>query len=227
MVNSSQHDFDAPTNSNQHVSDEPDLSKACICSSERSSCETPMHEHSHEGFCEYSVLLRGELKVSKWDTVYLLRGITVTQGQNSSNEGYKTIDEFDINACDIFRVERLWKNFEGERFVYGHHYLRPLETFCERNRKFFRNEIVRVPSYEVVPIELVMGQCWVLDPGTYCKGRPVTCDERHLYICELRMDRLGKTFSRIRQHHPICLDPDAFRVFDKKLKIKRDFAVSN
>lgn len=42
--------------------------------------------------------------------------------------------------------------------------------------RFFPNEVMRVPLYEAVPIELVMSQCWVMDLNTYCKVRETfTC----------------------------------------------------
>lgn len=76
--------------------------------------------------------------------------------------------------------------FRGERLSFGHHYLRPHETFHEPSRKFFPNEVVKIPLYETVPLDLIMGQCYVLDLNTYCKGRPVNSDPEHMYICELR-----------------------------------------
>lgn len=60
--------------------------------------------------------------------------------------------------------------FRGEKFVYGHNYLRPHETYHEPTRKFYENEIVCAPLYEAVPLDLVAERCWVLDPSTFCKG---------------------------------------------------------
>ena len=61
-------------------------------------------------------------------------------------------------------------HFSGERFVFGHHYLRPHETYHEPTRKFYENEVVCAPLYEAVSCDLVAGRCWVLDPFTFCKG---------------------------------------------------------
>ncbi|GBP07646.1 Histone-lysine N-methyltransferase ash1 [Eumeta japonica] len=139
---------------------------------------------------------------------------------------YQTIGSIPVSELDIFRVERLWKHREtNERFVYGHHYLRPHETFHEPTRKFFPNEVMRVPLYEAVPIELVMSQCWVMDLNTYCKGRPVGASEEHVYICELRVDRTAHLFTRIsRPKYPICTKAYAFDHFPQRLKISRTYA---
>ncbi|KAG8519965.1 Histone-lysine N-methyltransferase ASH1L, partial [Galemys pyrenaicus] len=70
---------------------------------------------------------------------------------------------------DIFRIEKLWKNEKEERFAFGHHYFRPHETHHSPSRRFYHNELFRVPLYEIIPLEAVVGTCCVLDLYTYCK----------------------------------------------------------
>ena len=84
---------------------------------------------------------------------------------------YKTVDSRIVSTddMDIFRVERLWINEAGQRFAFGYHYLRPHETFHEPSRKFFDNEVFRVPLYEVLPLDTIWKQCWVMDPSTFCR----------------------------------------------------------
>ena len=57
----------------------------------------------------------------------------------------------------------------GQKFAFGFHYLRPHETFHEPSRKFFDNEVFRVPLYEVLPLDTIWKQCWVMDPSTFCR----------------------------------------------------------
>ncbi|XP_055700247.1 histone-lysine N-methyltransferase ash1 isoform X2 [Phlebotomus papatasi] len=192
--------------------------------------EIPLEEFTDEGYRYYLSLLRGDLHVRQSDTVYVLRDIPMSPDPKNPNlpprkHTYETIGDIDYNECDIFRVERLWKDNNGKRFVFGHHYLRPHETYHEPTRKFYPNEVVRVPLYEVVPIELIMARCWVLDPATYCKGRPVDSDEAHIYICELRVDKGARLFAKVsKQAYPICTKSYAFRKFEQKLKISRTYA---
>lgn len=195
--------------------------------------EIPLNDHTDEGYRYYLTLMRGDLQVHQTDTVYVLRDIPMTPDPESTpmstvkKHTYKTIGKIEYTECDIFRVERLWKDHEGNRFVFGHHYLRPHETYHEPTRKFYQNEVVRVPLYEVVPIDLIMGRCWVLDPTTFCKGRPVDCEESHVYICELRMDKAARLFSKIsKQQYPVCTKSYAFHKFEQKLKISRNYLVS-
>lgn len=194
--------------------------------------EIPLDDFTDEGHRYYLTLMRGTtLQVRQGDAVYVLRDIPMTDSTGnvvpSKKHTYETIGDIDYNECDIFRVERLWKDENGKRFIFGHHFLRPHETFHEPSRKFYPNEVVRVPLYEVVPIDLVMGRCWVLDRTTFCKGRPIEClNETHCFICELRVDKSARFFSRAKTNHPTCTKSYAFRKFTEKLKISKTYAVS-
>lgn len=78
-------------------------------------------------------LLRGNLQLRQGDTVYVLRDIPIP-GTNKKHT-YDTVGEVKYADLDIFRIERLWKDFKGQRIAYGHHYLRPHETYHEPTRK--------------------------------------------------------------------------------------------
>ena len=140
---------------------------------------------------------------------------------------YKTVSpNISTSDMDIFRIERLWVNEKGERFAFGHHYLRPHETFHEPSRKFFRNEVFRVPLYEVLPLDTIWGQCWVLDLGTFCRGRPFGAVEGHVYICEYRVDKGARLFNKIsKPKHLLCTKEYAFDPFDQRLRPARTYTV--
>uniref|UniRef100_A0A182PGW1 Histone-lysine N-methyltransferase n=1 Tax=Anopheles epiroticus TaxID=199890 RepID=A0A182PGW1_9DIPT len=200
------------------------------CDPREVNYEIPLNEFTEEGYQYYISLMRGKLQIRQTDTVYVLRDIPMSPDPNNPNapvrkHTYETIGKIEYSECDIFRVESLWKDKEGRRFVYGHHYLRPHETYHEPTRRFYPNEVMRVPLYEVIPIELVVDRCWVLDPITFCKGRPVDSSEPHVYICELRVDKSARLFSKISRHsHPVCMKSYAFHKFEQKLKIAKTFA---
>merc|ERR1719471_1878893 len=139
---------------------------------------------------------------------------------------YKTVEPSLVSThdMDIFRVERLWTNSEGKKFAFGYHYLRPHETFHEPSRKFYDNEVFRVPLYEVLPLDTIWSQCWVMDPTTFCRGRPNEAREEHVYICEYRVDKTARLFNKIsKPKHPICTKFYAFTDFDLKLKLTRSY----
>ncbi|KAG8231796.1 hypothetical protein J437_LFUL012073 [Ladona fulva] len=175
----------------------------------------------------YISLLRGDLQIRQGDAVYVLRDMISEEGDKTNppvKHTYKTVKDIKVTDLDIFRVERLWKDKNGERFALGHHYLRPHETYHEPTRKFFPNEVMRVPLYEIVPLDLIMGHCWVLDPTTFCKGRPAGAPEEHIYICEYRVDKNARLFTKIaKPKYSICTKTYAFEKFDVRLKISRTY----
>ncbi|XP_060525871.1 histone-lysine N-methyltransferase ash1 isoform X2 [Cylas formicarius] len=194
-----------------------------ICVPRPVEYEIPMDEFTEHGHRYYMTLMRGTLQLRQGDTVYVLRDIPITG--TDQKHTYETIGKIDYTELDIFRIERLWKDKDsGKRFAYGHHYLRPHETFHEPTRKFFPNEVMRVPLYEAVPVELVMEHCWVMDVNTFCKGRPIGAQEQHIYICEYRVDKAAKMFSKAsKSKFPICTKSFAFECFETRLKISRTY----
>ncbi|KAL1506251.1 hypothetical protein ABEB36_005647 [Hypothenemus hampei] len=185
--------------------------------------EITMDDFTEHGHRYYMTLMRGELQLRQGDTVYVLRDIPISG--TDKKHTYETIGNIDYSELDIFRIERLWKDKDtGQRFAYGHHYLRPHETFHEPTRKFFSNEVMRVPLYEAVPVELIMERCWVMDINTFCKGRPIGCQEEHVYICEYRVDKGAKMFSKVaKSKFPICTKSFAFEHFETRLKVTRTY----
>lgn len=85
---------------------------------------------------------------------------------------------------------------------------------------------MRVPLYEAVPVELVMSRCWVLDLNTFCKGRPVGAAEEHVYICENRVDKGARLFSKIspKSHYPVCTKSYAFEKYPQRIRPARTYA---
>lgn len=92
--------------------------------------------------------------------------------------------------------------FREERFAFGHHYFRPHETHHSPSRRFYHNELFRVPLYEIIPLEAVVGTCCVLDLYTYCKGKWLgLLEERSVLSPSCRCPRLsprssGKALSK-------------------------------
>ena len=105
------------------------------CSPRDVSLEIPIKgDFTDDGHQCYLSLLRGDLQVRESDTVYVLRDITIPG--TDKKHTYDTIGDICYNDLDIFRIEKLWIHKDtGEKFAYGHHFLRPHETFHEPTRK--------------------------------------------------------------------------------------------
>jgi hypothetical protein len=90
---------------------------------------------------------------------------------------------------------------------------------------------MRIPLYEKVSFDLILDQCWVLDLPTYCKGRPMGAKEEHVYICEFRIDKTARLFTRLPNktaRQSACqftMKTYAFESFESKLKPVRSYTV--
>lgn len=62
-----------------------------------------------------------------------------------------------------------------------------------------------MPIYEQIPVWAVAGRCWVLDPATFCKGRPCDAVEQHVYICEYRVDKTARLFAKVLHFFSLSL----------------------
>lgn len=185
----------------------------------------PQPSYAQSGFIYYICLLRDDLLLHQGDCVYLMRDSRRTTEGQPVRQSYRLLSHINRDKLDIFRIEKLWKNEKGERFAFGHHYFRPHETHHSPSRRFYHNELFRVPLYEIIPLEAVVGTCCVLDLYTYCKGRPKGVKEQDVYICDYRLDKSAHLFYKIhRNRYPVCTKPYAFNHFPKRLTPKRDFS---
>ncbi|KAM4662430.1 LOW QUALITY PROTEIN: histone-lysine N-methyltransferase ASH1L [Discoglossus pictus] len=185
----------------------------------------PCPHYAQPGCIYFICLLRDELLLRQGDCVYLMRDSRRTPDGQPVRQSYRLLSHINRQKLDIFRIEKLWKNEKGERFAFGHHYFRPHETHHSPSRKFYHNELFRVPLYEIIPLEAVVGTCCVLDLYTYCKGRPKGAKEQDVYICDYRLDKSAHLFYKIhRNRFPVCTKSYAFDHFAKKLTPKRDFS---
>ncbi|XP_016021638.2 histone-lysine N-methyltransferase ASH1L isoform X6 [Rousettus aegyptiacus] len=190
--------------------------------------EVPMIPRPHyaQPGCVYFIcLLRDDLLLRQGDCVYLMRDSRRTPDGHPVRQSYRLLSHVNRDKLDIFRIEKLWKNEKEERFAFGHHYFRPHETHHSPSRRFYHNELFRVPLYEIIPLEAVVGTCCVLDLYTYCKGRPKGVREQDVYICDYRLDKSAHLFYKIhRNRYPVCTRPYAFDHFPKRLTPRRDFS---
>ncbi|XP_067354003.1 histone-lysine N-methyltransferase ASH1L isoform X1 [Channa argus] len=185
----------------------------------------PQPSYAQAGSVYYICLLRDDLLLHQGDCVYLMRDSRRTPEGQPVRQSYRLLSHINRGKLDIFRIEKLWKNEKGERFAFGHHYFRPHETHHSPSRRFYQNELFRMPLYEIIPLEAVVGTCCVLDLYTYCKGRPKGVKEQDVYICDYRLDKSAHLFYKIhRNRYPVCTKPYAFNHFPKRLTPKRDFS---
>ena len=59
-------------------------------------------------------------------------------------------------------------------------------------------------------------------------GRPVNASPEHIYVCEYRVDRQARLFTKVaRSRHQVCTKPYAFETFPQRIKHYRTYLVSS
>lgn len=204
------------------------------CNPREYDCEIKLEKppvDAVENWTYYFTFTIGDNIIKIGDTVYLERESKDSE-QNKSRSNSVTFVDFDGNRMskadvDIFRIEHLYKTADGKKYAYGHHCLRPRETFHEPTRKFYSNEVLSSPLAGSAQIDAIKGICYVLDITTYCKGRPVNAREEDIYICEFKVDKKARSFSKIgKGYFALNTRPYCFNYFEERLHPKRTFSVS-
>lgn len=136
------------------------------------------------------------------------------------------------HSSDIFAVERLWFDKRQRAFATGVFYLKSEQIQSDSQRKFYPNEVFRLTSTnESISIDDILRPCYVLDPTTFCKGKPIAeyasrLIDKELFICEYRLEKNAKNFTRLnnksKQMPTINTKSYYFDNFIDKLTIKRE-----
>ncbi|XP_050553986.1 protein polybromo-1 isoform X8 [Spodoptera frugiperda] len=98
----------------------------------------------------------------------------------------------------IVQVERVWTNNEGVPCMYCIVYYRPHETFHVRTRKFLQQEVFKTEAHRVVPLDQVVGHCYVMNVKEYFKFRPEGFADKDVYVCESRYNTKLRWFKKIK-----------------------------
>ena len=139
------------------------------------------------------------------------------------------------HSSDIFAVERLWFDKRQRAFATGVFYLKSEQIQSDSQRKFYPNEVFRLTSTnESISIDDILRPCYVLDPTTFCKGKPIAeyasrLIDKELFICEYRLEKNAKNFTRLnnksKQMPTINTKSYCFDNYVEKLTVKRDYQV--
>uniref|UniRef100_A0A158R4Z6 SET domain-containing protein n=1 Tax=Syphacia muris TaxID=451379 RepID=A0A158R4Z6_9BILA len=159
-----------------------------------------------------------------------------TEGLTPILQNSKIVDiDFEASSFSrrdlrCFRVERLFVSPEGHKFVFGSHYARPHEVYCEPGRMFHKNELFATSMFDTLPLDAVVGRCLALEPRVYCLGRPKMphYDEADVYFYEFQQTaRNSRYFDKIpsRNHYYVNTGSHNFIYFPSPLKMERTFSV--
>ena len=130
----------------------------------------------------------------------------------------------------IIRIEKLWRDIDGNAFGHGEYYLKPRDTIQKASRRFYDKELIYAREKEIFSFSAVAGRCFVLPSKHYMQGRPKAVEnEADVWICDLneRYSIAGSSWSK--RHSPdyaklgFSRHPSVFDEFDELFEIQRRF----
>ncbi|XP_017463776.1 PREDICTED: protein polybromo-1-like, partial [Rhagoletis zephyria] len=126
----------------------------------------------------------------------------------------------------IAYIERLWTTTDNVKWMYGAVFLRPHETYHVTTRKFLEMEVFKSSASQTIPMDKVLGKCYIMHIKDYIKMRPEGFADKDVFVCESRYNIRGRCFKKfkvwpfVREN-----DPVRFITRDEPLELRRVMSV--
>ena len=121
----------------------------------------------------------------------------------------------------IFMVEKLYEK-NGSNCIYGAQFFRQRETFHVPTRTFYEKEIMRGDLHQSIPVNKVLGKCYVMPVKDYFKFKPAGFEEKDIFVTEWKYTSKQRNWKKIK---PTAFweAPDHIKIVarDKPLEPKR------
>ncbi|CAG9569241.1 unnamed protein product [Danaus chrysippus] len=98
----------------------------------------------------------------------------------------------------ILQIEKIATNSDNVPVIYANVYYRPHETFHVRTRKFLQQEVFKTDTHRTVPLDAIIGTCYVMNVKEYFKYRPEGYLDKDVYVCESRYNTKHRWFKKIK-----------------------------
>ncbi|XP_075148339.1 protein polybromo [Haematobia irritans] len=158
---------------------------------------------------------------------------TATQGESMTyNQKVFSPGDFvyfqhnDHKLPSIAYIERLWTTEDNIKMMFGTIFLSPHETYHVQTRKFFEKEVFKSNVSQNIPMERVMGKCYVMHIKDFIKAQPENFDEKDVFVCESRYHVRCRSFKKLKNWLYVREnDPVKFIPRSKPIEIKRVMSV--
>ncbi|EJD74959.1 polybromodomain protein [Loa loa] len=109
-----------------------------------------------------------------------------------------------VSQRHIMRIERLYRDSDGQTFARGTWCYRPEETFHLATRKFCENEVFLTSYYDTVTVDRLIGKCHVMPVRQFMRQKPKGFDDSDIYVCECRYMGRQLHFKKLKHwpYHP-------------------------
>ncbi|CAB3407587.1 unnamed protein product [Caenorhabditis bovis] len=98
----------------------------------------------------------------------------------------------------IFRVERIFKNENGDQAIQGFWVYRPNETLHLASRRFYEKEVFITPFRDTVLADRLRGKCVVVSHSTFTTKLINGYEKEDIYLCEFKYHGKPKYFAKLK-----------------------------
>nr|CAB3263364.1 uncharacterized protein LOC778906 [Phallusia mammillata] len=189
----------------------------------------PQPPNAPPGHTYYLTLTKDNMVVKQGDCVRVIHDHCLRQRSSSNppvRTSYRLQSHSTPDRMDFLRIKKLWTDDNGDKFAYGHHFLRPHDVRHSDDRRFYSNELIASPFHEIVPLEAVVSICCVMDVETYCLGKPKGVKESDIYVLENKCNLSLRVVDKVvKTRYPVYTKPHVFDMYPDKLTAARDYQV--
>ncbi|XP_077995606.1 protein polybromo-1-like [Glandiceps talaboti] len=98
----------------------------------------------------------------------------------------------------LARIDRMWKDSNGDPWFHGPWYVHPSETEHPPTRMFYKNEVFLSSIEDTNPMRSISGKCAVLAFKDYLSCRPTEHAEDDVYVCEARYNEAERQIRKLK-----------------------------
>ncbi|CAD6994057.1 unnamed protein product [Ceratitis capitata] len=126
----------------------------------------------------------------------------------------------------IAYIERLWTAADNVKWMHGSVFLRPHETYHVATRKFLEMEVFKSSVSQTIPMDKVLGKCYIMHIKDYIKMRPEGFADKDVFVCESKYNSRARCFKKFKIWPFVRVnDPVRFIPREEPLELRRVMSV--
>ncbi|XP_071810078.1 protein polybromo-1-like isoform X3 [Asterias amurensis] len=98
----------------------------------------------------------------------------------------------------IARIDKMWKDANGDPWFNGPWFVRPSETIHPPTRLFYKNEVFLSSIEDTNPMRSICGKCHVMIYKDYTSSRPTEYEEADVFVCESQYKEAERQIRKLK-----------------------------
>ncbi|XP_070557674.1 protein polybromo-1-like isoform X3 [Ptychodera flava] len=98
----------------------------------------------------------------------------------------------------LARIDKMWKDSNGDPWFHGPWYVHPSETEHQPTRMFYKNEVFLSSIEDTNPMRSISGKCAVFAFKDYISSRPTEISEDDVFVCEARYNEAERQIRKLK-----------------------------